>query len=62
MAKKLTLNFQAQLLTQTLEFFKRNFFNANSKSERIYHFRPCVYLAYLGSYGHLQIVKCIGMY
>ena len=62
MAKKLTLNFQGQLLTQTLEFFKKKIFNANSKSERIFHFRPCVYLAYLRSYGHLKIVKCIGMY
>ena len=27
-----------------------------------FHFRPCVYLAYFRSYGHLKIVKCIGMY
>ena len=33
-----------------------------SKCERILNFKPCVYLAYLGSYGHLKIVKCIGMY
>ena len=29
---------------------------------KISHFTPCVYLAYLKSYGHLKIVKCIGMY
>ena len=38
MAKKLTLNFEAQLLIQTLEFFKFFFFNANSKSEKILPF------------------------
>ena len=50
------------LLTDTLEFFKKIFFNANSKSEKIFHFTPCVYLAYLRSYSHLNIVKYIGMY
>ena len=29
---------------------------------KIFHFTPCVYLAYLKSYSHLNIVKYIGMY
>ena len=33
-----------------------------SKYERIFNFKPCVYLAYLGSYGHLKIVKYMEMY
>ena len=33
-----------------------------SKYERIFNFKPCVYLAYFRSYDHLKIVKCIGMY
>ena len=49
-------------LDSNSRIFQKNFFNANSKSEIIFHFRPCVYLAYLRSYGHLKIVKCIGMY
>ena len=33
-----------------------------SKYERIFNFKPCVYLAYFRSYGHLKIVTCIAMY
>ena len=33
-----------------------------SKHERIFHFKPCVYLAYFKSYGHLKILKCIETY
>ena len=33
-----------------------------SKYESIFNFEPCFYLAYSGSYDHLKIVKCIGMY
>ena len=33
-----------------------------SKYERIFYFKPCVYLAYFRSYGYLKIVKCIAMY
>ena len=29
---------------------------------KIFYFTPCVYLAYLRSYSHLNIVKYIGMY
>ena len=62
MAKKLT-KFQTQPLTQTWEFFQLIFFlDAKYIFERVFHFRPCVYLAYLKSYGHLKILKCIGMY
>ena len=65
-AKKLTLDFKlnSQLDSQlTLKnFSKYFFFNANSKSEKIFHFTPCVYLAFLRSYSHLNIVKYIGMY
>ena len=32
-----------------------------SKYERIFHFKPWVYLAYVRSYCHFKIVKCIGM-
>ena len=28
------------------------------KYERIFNFKPCVYLAYFRSYSHLKIVKC----
>ena len=37
-------------------------FDSESKYERIFYFIPCVYLTYFRSYGHLKIVKCIGMY
>ena len=29
---------------------------------RIFNFKSCVYLAYFRGYGHLKIVKCVGMY
>ena len=37
-------------------------FDGESNHERILNFKPCVYLAYFRNYGHLKIVKCIGMY
>ena len=37
-------------------------FDTKSKYERIVRFKPCVYLAYFRSYGHLKIVKYIAMY
>ena len=46
-----------------LENFSNFFFlDAKYIFESFFHFRPCVYLAYLKSYGHLKILKCIGMY
>ena len=62
MAKKLTLNFKLNPRLKVENFSNFFFFDAKFESERIFHFRPCVYLAYLKSYGHLKILKCIGMY
>ena len=33
-----------------------------TKYERIFDFKPYVYLPYLRSYGDFEIIKCIGMY
>ena len=33
-----------------------------TKYERIFDFKPHVYLPYLMSYGHFEIIKCIGIY
>ena len=62
MAKKLTLNFKLNLQLKLENFSNFFFLDAKYIFERVFHFRPCVYLAYLKSYGHLKILKCIGMY
>ena len=33
-----------------------------TKYEGIFDFKPYVYLPYLRSYGHFEIIKCIEMY
>ena len=60
--QKIDSKLQNQPSTQSWEFFQLFFFNAKFESEIIFHFRRCVYLAYLKSYGHLKILKCIAMY
>ena len=62
MVKKLTLNFKLNPRLKVKNFSNFFFFDAKFESEIIFHFRPCVYLAYLKSYGHLKILKCIAMY
>ena len=59
---ELTLDFKLNSRL-TLKNFS-NFFSSmpTPNLKKIFHFTPCVYLAYLRSYSHLNIVKYIGMY
>ena len=43
-------------------FFQSEHVSSQTVRLKIFHFTPCVYLAYLRSYSHLNIVKYIGMY
>ena len=43
-------------------FFQSEHVSSQTARLKIFHFTPCVYLAYLRSYSHLNIVKYIGMY
>ena len=43
-------------------FFQSEHVSSQMAQLKIFHFTPCVYLAYLRSYSHLIIVKYIGMY
>ena len=43
-------------------FFQSEHVSSQTAWLKIFHFTPCVYLAYLRSYSHLNIVKYIGMY
>ena len=58
--KKLNSKLYFKLSTQNLK--NMFFLDPESKYEKNFHFKPCVYLAYFMSYGHLKIVKCIAMY
>ena len=43
-------------------FFQSEHVSSQTARLKIFHFTPCVYLDYLRSYSHLNIVKYIGMY
>ena len=58
-SKKLNSKLYFKLSTQNLK--NMFFLDPESKYEKKFHFKPCVYLAYFMSYGHLKIVKCIAI-